>query len=85
MKHWLRWAYDTRDLGQALRRARTDKGLTQIELADRLGVTRMTISRLENGETVSLETALRALAECGYAIAVAPKFSQIRLEDDDRG
>lgn len=85
MKHLLRWAYDSRDLGEALRRARADKGLTQVELADRLGVTRMTISRLENGEAVSLETALRALSECGYAIVVAPKFSDLRLEDVNRG
>ena len=42
----------------------------------------MTISRLEKGEAVSVETALRALSECGYAVAVAPKFARLRLEED---
>lgn len=64
-----------------MRRARTGKDLTQAELADRLGVTRMTVSRLENGEAVSMETALRALSECGYALAIAPKFSHLRLNN----
>lgn len=31
----------------------------------------MTISRLERGEAVSVDTTLRALSECGYAIAVS--------------
>ncbi|MBM7507686.1 HTH-type transcriptional regulator/antitoxin HipB [Nocardioides salarius] len=80
MDQHVRWAYDVRDLGEALRRARTDQGLTQIELAERLGVTRMTLSRLENGESVSAETAMRALSECGYALVVAPKFATLHVE-----
>lgn len=52
-------------------------GFTQQELADRLGVGRMTLSRLERGDSVAIETAMRALSECGYAIAVAPKFSRL--------
>ena len=81
MKQNLRWAYDARDLGATLRRARRDRDLTQAELAERLGVTRMTVSRLERGESVSMETALRALSECGYALAVVPKFTTLRVED----
>ena len=34
--------------------------------------------------TVSVETALRALAECGYAMAIAPKFSRLRIDEEDR-
>jgi len=41
----------------------------------------MTISRLEQGDSVSVETALRALSECGYAMALAPKFSRLVIED----
>ncbi len=82
MKQSVRWAYDVRDLGEALRLARTERGLTQIELAERLGVARMTLSRLENGESVSMETAMRALSECGYALAVAPKFTTLRMDDN---
>jgi len=85
MKHQVRWAYDAAELGVAIRRVRRDHGLTQAELGDRLGVARMTISRLENGDSVSVETALRALAECGCAMAIAPKFSRLRIDaSDDR-
>lgn len=55
--------------------------MRQDELADRIGVTRMTIPRLERGESVSVDTALRALSECGYAVAVAPKFSRLTVSD----
>jgi transcriptional regulator with XRE-family HTH domain len=75
--------YDTVELGSHVRRARQQKGLRQEELADRLGVTRMTVSRLERGEPVSVDTALRALSECGYAIAVAPKFTRVTVLDAD--
>jgi HTH-type transcriptional regulator/antitoxin HipB len=73
--------YDTAEFGERLRALRRAKGLRQDELADRIGVTRMTISRLERGEAVSVDTALRALSECGYAIAVAPKFTRLEVLD----
>jgi HTH-type transcriptional regulator/antitoxin HipB len=85
MKHQARWAYDPAELGEAIRRVRRERGLTQAELADRLGVGRMTISRLESGDSVSVETALRALAECGYAMAIAPKFSRLRVNPENGG
>jgi HTH-type transcriptional regulator / antitoxin HipB len=81
MNHKAALVYDTAELGERIRRARQEKGLRQDELADRLGVTRMTISRLERGEPVSVDTALRALSECGYAIAVAPKFTRLGVLD----
>lgn len=73
--------YDTAELGEQIRRARLEKGFQQDELADRLGVTRMTVSRLERGQSVSVDTALRALSECGYAVAVAPKFTRVAVLD----
>jgi HTH-type transcriptional regulator/antitoxin HipB len=81
MKQRVRWAYDASDLGAVVRRIRTERGLTQADLAERLGVTRMTVSRLEHGDAVSIETTLRALSECGHAVAVAPKFARLRIED----
>lgn len=80
----VRWAYDPLELGRAVRSTRLERGLTQKELADRLGVGRMTISRLEQGDAVSIETAIRALSECGYAIAIAPKFSRVAITDRPR-
>ena len=80
MKQNVWWAYDLADFGNTVRRARRESGMTQLELADRLGVTRMTLSRLEHGEAVSMDTALRSLSECGYAVAIAPKFSTLALD-----
>lgn len=73
--------YDTVDLGRRIRDLRVGKGMRQDELADRIGVTRMTVSRLERGEAVSLDTALRALSECGHAVAVVPKFTRLAVLD----
>jgi transcriptional regulator with XRE-family HTH domain len=81
MNHVAALVYDAAELGERIRRARQEKGLRQAELGDCLGVTRMTISRLERGESVSVDTALRALSECGYAIAVAPKFTRLAVVD----
>ena len=83
MKHPALLVYDTAELGAHVRRARQAKGLRQEELADRIGVTRMTVSRLERGEPVSVDTVLHALSECGYAIAVAPKFTRLAVIDAD--
>lgn len=41
----------------------------------------MTISRLERGESVSVDIALRALSECGTALALVPKFSRVMVID----
>ena len=79
MNHQAALVYDAAELGGHIKRARREKGLRQDELGDRVGVTRMTISRLERGEPVSIDTALRALSECGYAIAVAPKFTRVAV------
>lgn len=83
MNHMASLVYDTAELGERVRRARQEKGLRQDELAERLGVTRMTVSRLERGDPVSVDTTLRALSECGYAIAVAPKFTRVTVLDAD--
>ncbi|GAA4832515.1 hypothetical protein GCM10023221_05640 [Luteimicrobium xylanilyticum] len=46
------WAYVTRpaDLGGFLRRRRTQRGLTQAELADDLGITRRYLVEIEQGK-----------------------------------
>jgi DNA-binding XRE family transcriptional regulator len=62
---------------------RKQRGLTQANLAQRVGVGRMTIVRLERGEAVSAETVIAALSECGQALAIVPKFSRVRIEEAD--
>ena len=66
------------------------RGLTQGQLADRAGVNRMTISRLENGDgAVSLEIFLRTLHALGVIEgldrALDPYESDLgRLRSEDR-
>jgi HTH-type transcriptional regulator/antitoxin HipB len=74
------WALDSAELGAAVRRARIARGLQQVDLADLLGVSRMTVSRLERGESVAVDTSIRALSECGMAVAVVPKFSRLVVD-----
>jgi HTH-type transcriptional regulator/antitoxin HipB len=81
MQHLAALVYDTAELGEHARRARRAKGFLQEELAERIGVNRMTISRLEHGEPVGIDTALRALSECGVTLAVVPKFSRLAVHD----
>lgn len=81
MHHLVPLVYDTVELGERARRARQARGFHQDELANRIGVTRMTISRLERGESVSVDIALRALSECGIALALVPKFSRVTVTD----
>lgn len=40
----------------------------------------MTVSRLERGGAVSMETAIRVLSECGFEAVVVPKFSRVTVE-----
>src|SRR5690242_19483360 len=55
--------YDPKIIGQRVRQARTDEGLTQAELAERADLAFVTISRIENGrEPPSLRT-LVAIAD----------------------
>jgi len=50
-------------LGQELKRARTARGLTQNDVAERVGTEPETISRFERGATLPSLTRLLALAE----------------------
>ncbi|MFI5429017.1 helix-turn-helix transcriptional regulator [Aeromicrobium sp. UC242_57] len=75
------WLYEAADMGQVIREARTAARLTQAELADRLGVSRRTIVRLESGDQgAAIETAIQALGECGVALAAIPRGSTVRVQ-----
>lgn len=52
-----------RELGEGLKAARLARGLTQSEVAERLGVSRFTVMALERGEPgVAIGTVLEAAA-----------------------
>jgi HTH-type transcriptional regulator/antitoxin HipB len=67
------YAPNTESLGNILRTARKAKGLTQAELAARIGVTRHWVVQAEKGEpNTRAELFIKALASAGMAIDVIP-------------
>lgn len=65
--------YNATGLGAAVRHFREDAGLTQQELAVRVGVQRTYVARLENGTagTEQLERLVAMLKELGARMTVA--------------
>ena len=58
--------YSAASIGAAIRHYRTEAGLTQAELAERCGITRTYLSRLEQGsQTEQLRRILAVLHELG--------------------
>jgi transcriptional regulator with XRE-family HTH domain len=65
-----------------LREARLRAGLTQAELAERLGMARSQISRYERGDVVpSLEALRRLIRACGLELGF--RLTKADLEDHD--
>jgi HTH-type transcriptional regulator/antitoxin HipB len=63
----------TKAFGAAVRRARTDLGMSQMELAAKAGVGRPWLSELETGKrTVELGRALSVLSALDLAVTFAP-------------
>jgi transcriptional regulator with XRE-family HTH domain len=51
------------EIGKRIRKARLSRGFTQQELADRCGVTKSLLSKIENGQTASAVATLSKIAE----------------------
>ncbi len=62
--------YDAADVGRAVRSLRRRRAWTQSDLAEWLGVHRVTVSKLERGGTVDLPTVVRALAILGARLTI---------------
>lgn len=62
--------YDASDVGRAVRTLRTRRSWSQSDLADWLGVHRVTVSKLERGGTVDLPLVVRALAILGARMTI---------------
>ncbi|MFD6446776.1 helix-turn-helix domain-containing protein [Promicromonospora sp. NPDC060204] len=72
-------------LGAAVKGARESVGLSQSELAEHIGSSRPTLSRLERGVPVTTEVLTKTLARAGYEIYVVPRSAHVRVEFDDAG
>ncbi|WP_074439809.1 helix-turn-helix transcriptional regulator [Arthrobacter sp. NIO-1057] len=49
-------------IGEQIRRARTERGLSQTELANTASVSRATVARVESGRPISITTLTRLTA-----------------------
>ena len=79
---------DTKTIGNFVRKARKNQGLTQSEAAGYLNVGIRFLSDLENGKpTVQLEKTLEVLEGMGFRVMVVPKANNklIRQIEDQIG
>lgn len=68
-----------RDIGEAIRLARLDHGLTEAELAQRIGVGRRTVSDMELGRPgADLAIILAALESMGLALKIVESSSHLQ-------
>ena len=56
-------------IGEAIRQARKQQGLTQEELGKRMGVQRAQVSKLENGRNIAYASIIRAFKALGVETA----------------
>ena len=65
---------NNKELGEALRQARTEKDLRQVDIARKAGVRQALVSDLENGATTAkLDTVLKLLAALEMDLSVIPR------------
>lgn len=57
-------------IGEAIKRARLSKNLTQEELGERIGVQKAQISRLEKGKNITLSSLMRLFDALGVPLTL---------------
>ncbi|MGH7776905.1 MAG: helix-turn-helix transcriptional regulator [Candidatus Dormibacterales bacterium] len=77
--------YTAKELGEAIRLARREQGLTQIALAERANVARGAVQKLEEGRgTVNLQTVLKILRTLSLDLRVTSRTTAIRAGSTNR-
>lgn len=71
-------------IAEQIRDARAEAGLTQEELAERVGVRRVTLSAVENGYNASLDLLQRIASELGRPITICPGLPAPRQDRPGR-
>jgi len=71
-------------IGRQLEQLRLSKNLSQSLVASEAGVSRRTITRMEAGETVSLDTFVRVLKVYGIADRIAALFPEHTVRPIER-
>lgn len=54
-------------IGEAIKKARKDKKLTQTQLGELMGIQRAQVSRIENGHNLTIGTIVRAFKAMGVS------------------
>lgn len=74
------WLRGDTGAGRALAGARHAAGLTQAELASRLGVDRTTVVSLEAGRNAAVSRLIRAFNGMGYDLIAVPRTARVTVD-----
>ena len=74
-------AYSFEGVGEFLKEARKERGITQAEMAKTLGFSPVTLSALETGKNVSTEKVERYLQILGYRMVIVPKAAKVEVAE----
>ena len=74
-------AYSYVDIGEFLREARRARGITQVEMAKKLGFSSVTLSALETGKNVSAVKVDRYLQQLGFRMVIVPKGADVEVTE----
>ena len=65
---------NSKDLGEAIRRARKARNLRQVDVAQKASVRQALVSELESGATTAkLDTMIKVLAALDLDLSIAPR------------
>lgn len=74
-------AYSREDIGEFLQESRKERGISQKEMARKLGFSPVTLSALETGKNVSSDKIERYLQMLGYRLVVVPKAAEVEVRE----
>ncbi len=81
---WVR-IQGSRAFGAALAATRKAAGLTQTELAERIGAERTTIINMEHGRNPAIGRAVNAFATAGYDLIAVPRGATVTVQETGSG
>ncbi len=73
--------YSREGLGEFLQEARQERGISQKQMAEKLGFSPVTLSALENGKNVSAAKIELYLQRLGYRMVIVPKSAAVEVHE----
>ena len=71
--------YSPKQLGAFLKKRRKERGISQDQYAEMIGVSHATLCALENGKSVSSTTMFKAIGFLGLNLVVVPKTARTKV------